>query len=383
MQPLTLDLIPTEPNNPLYLRLDAMGLPGNKTEQYRHFAIKPLLGREYALLNEPLHTPETGTELRIENGSVTAVPAGVSVTYVSPFEADLEHFDPLYLASHLLTASVICIEVDGDTALRITHRVDAARSLVPYRLCISVRENVRAEVFETFETTGSAESLILYGVDAEIHPHATLRWVRDETGSGTEAALVGTHRFNVRANGALELKTFDFGTAQALHLYKIDLDEYGWCDAAHLLMAAGDARRGNVVRINHNAPYAKCAQDARTILKDKATGIFDGLVRVGETARYASARQNSKAVLLDKNAYMYAKPQLEIYTDELEASHGATIGQLDEDALFYLRSRGVSETEARKMLLLAFADVLIESVGDESAERIRADFENAYFTAEV
>lgn len=382
MRPLRFDLIPAEPNNPLYARLEAMGLPGNKTEQYRHFAIKPLLERPYTLLNAPLHTPETGTELRIENGAVTTVPAGVSVTYVTPFEADTEHFDALYFASHLLSESVICIELDSDIALTITHRVDAAHALIPYRLCISVRENVRAEVFETFETKGSTESLILYGIDADIHPHATLRWVRDESRSEKEAALIGTHRFDVRANGALELKTFDFGTVQALHLYKIDLGEYAWCDAAHLLMAAADARRGNVIRIDHNAPYAKCAQDARTILKDKATGIFDGLVRVGHDARYASAHQNSKAVLLDVNATMYAKPQLEIYTDELEASHGATIGQLDKDALFYLRSRGIGEEEARKMLVLAFADVLIESVGESAiAERIHADFEAAYFNA--
>ena len=381
MVPVTPDLIPPGANAALLERFTALGLPGNKTEQYRHFAIKPLLAKAYAFKTVTEHTPVSGKRLVIENGSVTEIPAGVSVTYVSPFEADPAHYDALYFLSHLLSPAVICIEAESDLFFELHHVVTEAQALLPYRICLSVLPQKHVEVFETFETHGSSGSLILYGVDTDVNAHATLRWVRDQYGAASDTALVGTHRFNVGANGALELKTFDFGTAQALHLYKIDLGEYGWCDAGHLLMAGGEARRGNVVRINHDKPYAKCVQDARSILKETATGIFDGLVRVGGEARYASARQNSKAVLLDKHAYMYAKPQLEIYTDELEASHGATIGQLDEDALFYLRSRGIPEAEARKMLVLAFADVLIDSVGEgELAERIHADFEAAYFT---
>jgi len=77
---------------------------------------------------------------------------------------------------------------------------------------------------------------------------------------------------------------------------------------------------------------------------------------------------------------MYAKPQLEIYTDELEASHGSTIGQLEEDRLFYLASRGIREEEARKMLILAFADTLINSVTNTKAvEKIHQDFEQSYY----
>jgi Fe-S cluster assembly protein SufD len=380
MSAISLDLVADRVQDPLLASLNALGLPGNKTEQYRHFAVKPLLEREYTLRTADKHTPSEGNALVIENGNVVEIPAGVSVTYVTPFQADTAHFDALYFMSHLLTPAVINIEIAQDTAFEIRHIADEPALLLPYRIGVSLADNARAEIFETFETEGSGESLLLYGLDADVGRHATLRWIRNQTGVAGNTAVIGSHRFDVRDNGALELKTFDFGSAQTLHLYKIDLGAYGWCDADHLLLATGNAKRGNVVHINHNSPYAKCVQDARTILKDKATGIFDGLVRVGHDARYASARQNSKSVLLDKHAYMYAKPQLEIYTDELEASHGATIGELDEHSLFYLRSRGIAEDEARKILVLAFADVLIDSVGDgELAERIHADFERAYF----
>lgn len=383
MQPVTLDLVPSDSQNPLFARLQELGLPGNKTEHYRRFAIKPLLARDYSLVSAAEHTPTTGDALVIENGRVTEIPQGCSVTYASPYDADETHFDALYYLSHLLAPAVVCIEVTEACRLTLRHVIDRAQSLLPYRLCISVADNVRCEVFETFTTDGSSESFVLYGIDETVGAHGVLHWVRDQYTDASHTALVGSHRFDVRANGALELKTFDFGSGRALHLYKIDLDTYAWCDAGHLLMASGDAKRGNVVHINHDKPYAKCAQDARTILKGNATGIFDGLVRVGSEARYASAYQNSKAVLLDEHAYMYAKPQLEIYTDELEASHGATIGELDEESLFYLRSRGIAEAEARKILVLAFADALIEGVGEgDVATRIRADFERAYFDNE-
>lgn len=380
MLPITLDLMPSQTKNPLYERLLELGLPDNKTEQYRRFAVKPLLEHPYMLQIPEKHTPGEGEALIIENGNVTQIPRGCSVTYVSAFEADTTHYDALYFLSHLLVSSVICLEIEAEGFFEIRHIVTQKNAALPYRLCVTLASGKRAEILETFDNEGSTESLLLYGIDATIRSHATLRWIREENGSHAQTAVIGTHRFDVKANGALELKTFDFGALQALHLYKIDLGEYAWCDAAHLLLASGEARRGNVVHINHERPYARCIQDARSILKDKATGIFDGLIRVGKSARHAIAHQNSKSVLIDRGAFMYGKPQLEIYTDELEAAHGATIGQLDEDALFYLRSRGISESEARKILILAFADVLIDGLGDgKLSKRIRADFEAAYF----
>ena len=381
MQSVSLDLAGSRRSHPLFARLEALGIPGNKTEHYRRFAVKPLLNAAYDLVEvHGEHAAESGAVLRIENGEVVEVPAGVSVSFADPFEADENHFDALYFLTHLAAPKVICLEIGRDADIEIVHRFEREKALLPYRLCVTVAPGVKAKVFESFETAGSTSSLMLYGIDARIETEATLRWVRDQNGSASECAVIGSHRYDVAARGALELKTFDFGSAKALHLYKIDLDEYAWCDAEHLLLASHDARRGNVVQINHNRPYAKSAQNARNILKDEATGIFDGLIRVGHDARYTSAHQNSKAILLGEHAFMYAKPQLEIYTDELEASHGSTTGELDEDALFYLRSRGIEHDEAQKMLVLAFANALIDTAGDDNiVERIRTDFEAAYF----
>lgn len=364
----------------LYERLGELGLPGNKTEQYKNFAIKPILAKEYAFKTPTTSEPKEGAKLLIQNGVVLESPKGVRVSFERDFKADEGHYDALYFMSHVLADFVIRLDIDADAAFELEHRLDAKETLLAYRVFVQTAPNSKVEIFETFNMEGSQNGLLLYGVDAQVARDSTLRWIRNQNARADDAVVIGSHSFNVAKQGALELKTFDFGGGQALHLYKIDLANYAWSDAQHLLLATKKARRGNVVVINHNEPYAKSVQEARTILKDEATGIFDGKIFVSQAAKYTNASQNSKAILLGENAHMYAKPQLEIYTDELEASHGSTIGQLDEETLFYLRSRGIGLEEARKTLVLAFANVLVDTLGDgEIFDRVHAEFDKTYY----
>jgi Fe-S cluster assembly protein SufD len=364
----------------LFDKLKKIAMPTNKTEQYRHFGIKQILENDYNIVKNEQTEPMITERFLIEEGIVKEVPKGVSVTFCDDFEIDEEYEDAMYLLSHLTSLRIICIEVRDDISFELKHCLHTPNSLLSYRIHITSFENKKAQVFETFDLSGSENALLLYGVEANIKENGVLRWIRDTKAGQKQSRIVGTHRFDVKKEATVQLKTFDFSTADSLHLYKIDLSEYSWADVTHLLLSSKNVKQGNIVTINHNAPYGKCVHDARSILRDSSVGIFDGRVRVRKSGNFASARQNSKAVLLDDNAKMYAKPQLEIYTDEVEASHGATIGELDEDALFYLCSRGISPEEAKKMLVIAFADTLIDTAGDEElVETLHADFEEAYY----
>lgn len=358
-----------------------IGVPGNKSEQYRHFSIKPLLDSDYTLLL-PAQGDLTLSEktLEIKDGVVTTVPQGVKVTFQSGFEADMVHFDPLYYLSHLLTPRCILVGIECSANINIVHRLECEESLLPYRIVFKIAPGCQVEVYESFNYGSSSGSLLLYGLDVSIGESAKLTWIRNQSCVDADAVVIGSHRFDVRPQAELTLQTFDFGSGSALHLYKNDLADHTQTRVSHLLYAAGKARRGNVVKLRHNGAYATSVHLAKSILKESATGIFDGLIRVDHDARYTNARQNAKAILLNDNAFMEAKPQLEIYTDELEASHGSSTGQLDEAALFYLRSRGIGLDEARKMLILSFANEMIAEVQDETlAEQIRDDFEAAYY----
>ena len=95
---------------------------------------------------------------------------------------------------------------------------------------------------------------------------------------------------------------------------------------------------------------------------DSSTGVFNGKVIVEKQAQKINAFQQNNNILIDDNATVNAKPQLEIFADDVKCSHGCTIGQFDEDALFYLRSRGIGLKEAQALLMYAFANTVLESV---------------------
>ncbi|MDO8289559.1 MAG: Fe-S cluster assembly protein SufD [Parvibaculum sp.] len=125
--------------------------------------------------------------------------------------------------------------------------------------------------------------------------------------------------------------------------------------------------------VDHAVPSCTSATLYRTVLDDASTGVFQGKVIVRPYAQKTDGRQMSNALLLSRDAAMNAKPELEIYADDVQCAHGSTIGELNREALFYLRSRGIDEQSARQLLISAFLDEAFETVPDDAArEGLRA-----------
>ena len=118
--------------------------------------------------------------------------------------------------------------------------------------------------------------------------------------------------------------------------------------------------------IDHASANCQSSELFKYVLNDEATGVFAGRILVREGAQKTAAFQSNKNICATSQAKMYTKPQLEIYADDVKCSHGATVGQLDETALFYLRSRGISQSEARMLLMFAFTNDVIEQIRLES-----------------
>ncbi|MBN1597249.1 MAG: Fe-S cluster assembly protein SufD [Bacteroidales bacterium] len=123
-----------------------------------------------------------------------------------------------------------------------------------------------------------------------------------------------------------------------------------------------DQHVANYTHIHHAKPHCESDQLFKGILDGNSTGAFNGKILVDKFVVKTQAYQRNNNILLSKTARMNTKPQLEIYNDDVKCSHGATVGQLDENALFYLRSRGISNQEARHLLMYAFADEVIADI---------------------
>lgn len=127
-----------------------------------------------------------------------------------------------------------------------------------------------------------------------------------------------------------------------------------------LYLGGGSQHVDNFTAIDHAKPHCASHELYKGILTDKAHGVFNGKIFVRQDAQKTDAKQTNQVLLLSDDAVINTKPQLEIFADDVKCTHGATIGQLDEDALFYLRSRGIGLEAARNLLIYAFANDILE-----------------------
>ncbi len=139
-----------------------------------------------------------------------------------------------------------------------------------------------------------------------------------------------------------------------------------------LFMATGRQHMDNYMKVEHASPHCGSRQFYNGILDGQSRGVFHGRIIVHKDAQKTDAKQTNRNLLLSEDAQIDTKPQLEIYADDVKCTHGATIGQIDEDAIFYLRSRGIHRESARGLLLFAFAG---ESLQRMKVEPIRRHLE--------
>jgi Fe-S cluster assembly protein SufD len=121
--------------------------------------------------------------------------------------------------------------------------------------------------------------------------------------------------------------------------------------------------------VNHEQPNCESHQDYKGIFSDRSVGVFNGKIMVKKIAQKTNAFQQNNNILIDNNSKVNTKPQLEIFADDVKCSHGCTVGQLDKEALFYLKSRGIPEKEAKALLTYAFANNILESVKTPNLKR--------------
>jgi Fe-S cluster assembly protein SufD len=152
-------------------------------------------------------------------------------------------------------------------------------------------------------------------------------------------------------------------------------------DAEHISCTLNGLYLGNANRlvdnhtvIDHARPHCESHEVYKGMLADAARGVFNGKIFVRQDAQKTDAKQTNKVLLLSEDATINTKPQLEIFADDVKCTHGATVGQLDEEALFYLRARGIGLHEARAMLVHAFASDIIDRI---AIEPLRESLEEA------
>ena len=238
---------------------------------------------------------------------------------------------------------------------------DGASFLQPRNLIVA-EENSEVQIIERHQSL-SDQSVFTNSV-TEIYSgkHANVDYYKIQN-DRLEASIVDATEIEQHDNSIVSVHTFSFGgniTRNNLNFYQkgqhIDSILKG------VTIIEGKQHVDHNTLVHHITPNCESHQDYKGIFAEKSTGVFNGKVVVEKEAQKTNAYQSNNNILMDNQATINSKPQLEIFADDVRCSHGCTIGQLDESALFYLQSRGIAKKEARALLMYAFANTVLTSV---------------------
>lgn len=255
--------------------------------------------------------------------------------------------------------------------IEIVHVTTTAGAACHLRNLISVGAGGAATVIETF-IGGIAASYWTHPIsDVRVESGAQLRHYRDQD-EDTGAFHISTTQVVAEREARYESFLLTTGAGLSRNEIRVVLDGPGAsCRLDSGYLVRGRQHADNTTEIIHAKPHTTSAEVYKGVLDDQARGVFQGRIVVEKGAQKSDGRQLNKTILLSDRAEIDTKPELEIFADDVKCSHGATAGELDDAALFYLRTRGIDLADARRILVEAFIGDALENISDGT---VRAAF---------
>jgi Fe-S cluster assembly protein SufD len=242
------------------------------------------------------------------------------------------------------------------------------------RVLIVAERGSTATVIESYAGLGEEAYFTNAVVEINLEDGARLTHYKVQR-EGAEAFHLALTQANLARNSSFDTTTITLGAQLSRHGINVSLDAEGaecWVDGLYLV---GDGQHADTHSlIDHRQPHCTSHQLYKGILDGKSRAVFNGKVFVRPNAQQTDARQTNRNLLLSNEARVDTKPQLEIFADDVKCAHGATVGQLEEEELFYLTSRGLNPEIARNLLTYGFAEEVITKIKVES---IKAQLDEA------
>ena len=386
-----------------FARLSAMGLPGRRDEYWRYSDPAALISPEApraAVFDTTDEAPVFGATDRVKlvfvdglfdpSQSDDPVLAGVEIARLA-VAAAAPHWAqdaygvleargqtpvarPLAVLNSAFATDGVLIRVTGRAAkpVSLIYQRQSVGSDVMLHHCIKLEPG--AELTLTENGPGAAR----FNTVMEIDIAAGARFHHIRAQGRDHERRTATHIFARLAEGAV-LKSFTLTANGRMTRNEAVIELAGDDAVAHLSGAAmgdGDFHHDDTVFVTHQGQRCESRQVYKKVLKNGALGVFQGKILVKRGAQKTDGYQTSQALLLDGDSQFLAKPELEIYADDVKCSHGSTSGAIDAGALYYLRSRGVPLKAAQSLLVLAFLAEAIDEIEDaDMSEDIRARLE--------
>ncbi|HEV7745310.1 MAG TPA: Fe-S cluster assembly protein SufD [Pyrinomonadaceae bacterium] len=388
-------------------RFEESGFPSVKDEEWKYTNVAAIAAADFQPASLQKHTeaqvdpealapyrhPETAKsqlvfingKLRQDLSELKAIPEGVVALDLSAAIADERYREIVW--KHL--AQEADYVVNGFTALNTALISHGAFVYIPKDAIVSVplnllfiadgapvasfprvlvvaEENSSATLIESYASTKDSKYFTNTVVEIVLKDGARLEHYKLQRES-TEAFHIATTAADLGRNSSYDATTITFGAHLSRHDLHVTMDQEGaecWVDGLYLVTGSQHTDTHSV--IDHRKPHCTSHQLYKGILDGKSRAVFNGKVFVRHDAQKTDAMQTNKNLLLSNEARVDTKPQLEILADDVKCAHGAAVGQIEEDELFYLETRGIHPELARNLLTYGFAEEVIAKIKTES-----------------
>lgn len=373
------------------LQFENFGLPHRRMERWKYTDLRTAMKSVLTPANIDVKPADIAIEKPFEDMIQLVVldgqyvpklssarPNGVSVlTLEQAIASDLkEQVDAAFAHKDLQNESLVALNTALKTAVLVLHVQAGTKIVQPINLhsvftqnaayythvIAIIEDGAQVELVETEQYAASAQRNHIFQVDVGqgahfthvvIHEHEVLN-LRSSTASIAARAVYNQHSFTVASALTRQSLWVDVnGDHAELHLSGVQLVE-------------GNEHQDITLHINHNAPHTISTERFRSVVRGEGRAVFQGKIFVAPAAQKTDAKMRANGLLLNEGAEFYAKPELEIYADDVLCAHGATSGAIDDELMFYLQARGIPEDVAKALLVQAFVGDVVEDIADEA-----------------
>ena len=376
-------------------QLEEKGIPNNKHEDYKYCNIEAYIRREFKSVEQSFQSLEVkdiesyklddAINLVVLNGryspelSEKVIAKGITIKSLNEIEGNEKTLiasqakslsDSLIALNTVFCNNGLFFKVEKNNAIPMPVHIIYVNhsdkpSLANSRNFIHIETGAELTLIESFVNTGG-KVFSNYVSEKLVEENAKLTCYTFQK-EGASSFSVHTNSVKVKAYANYSNTTVTLSGELVRNNHNIELAASN-CEAHlnGLFLTKGTQLVDNHTLIDHQMPNCESNELYKGIALDKSTGIFNGKIFVRKDAQKTNAYQSSKNILLSDDATINTKPQLEIYADDVKCSHGTSTGKIDTDALFYLKARGIGEESARKLLLQAFAEEVINRIDVDS-----------------
>lgn len=378
---------------------DRQGIPNRKNEEYKYVNVELILKDNFSLQTsqtisaeqlKPKKFLKDAIVVVLENGvfskklsGIESLPKGLSILDIQEAAAnpvfsktyatlaDIQA-DPFIALNTALAQGGVFIHVADNAVIELPVHIihvssSSSNTIINPRLFIHIGKNAQVNIIQSFDSVATiAKTFNNTVTEMVIEEHAIVNHYQIED-EGEQGHLLNTTQTYQKANSVFSTYVFTLsGNFVRNNLNMVLNDERIESHLYGLYLTNGHQVVDNHTLVDHRKPNCNSNELYKGIIEEKSSATFNGKIFVRKDAQQTNAFQSNKNILLSDDGTINTKPQLEIYANDVKCSHGTSTGKLDEDKIFYLRARGLSETSAKKMLMHAFASDVVEKVTLES-----------------